>query len=343
MPILDLKVWIGKNKEGEVKILHEHYMKDVTNRGVVHAKSSHGKIMKRNVLVNDCLRIMRNCSEEIDTENGIEKHLTYFMNRLQFSGYDMTERRNILEEAFYKFDLQAENITNVSNITQNKTKKRRKKKDSWYMKESKYETIMIVDASPGEILKRTIQREAKKHNIKIKVVERRGMTVKTKLQKSDPFERKKCKKDDCVTCKKEIDIDCRRRGVVYEIECKEDNCGKKYIGQTGRTVYERMKEHVRKVGTDRVDVIVGAVEQHSKECHRGRDFKFQVRIKDNNFGRPTRRMITEAVRIDSLDKKKCFNRKLGWANTMLYRERFSREDTMGGGEVDDYFEGDYSQ
>ena len=259
------------------------------------------------------------------------------MKRLQFSGYSMKERKTILEEAFYRYDLKTENATDVRRT------KKRKKKDGWYIKESKYETIMIVDASPGEVLKRTIQKEAKKHNVKIKVLERRGITVKNKLQKSNPFERTKCRKEDCVTCRKNIDVDCRRRGVVYEIECKEDGCGRKYIGQTGRTIYERMKEHVRKVGNDRVDLVTGAVEQHSRECHKGRDFKFQVRVKDNNFGKPTRRMITEAVRIDSLDKKKCFNRKLGWTNTMLYREKILKEDTMGGGELDEYFDGDYSQ
>ena len=37
--------------------------------------------------------------------------------------------------------------------------------------------------------------------------------------------------------------ECRSRGCGYELVCKED--GKKYVGQTGRSVYERTKEEWR--------------------------------------------------------------------------------------------------
>ena len=40
-----------------------------------------------------------------------------------------------------------------------------------------------------------------------------------------------------------MDVDWRMRGIVYEIKCKEEGCSKKYIGQTGRTLYERIREH----------------------------------------------------------------------------------------------------
>ena len=32
-------------------------------------------------------------------------------------------------------------------------------------------------------------------------------------------------------------------GVVYEIECMEEGCNKKYVGQTGWSLYGGMKEH----------------------------------------------------------------------------------------------------
>ena len=123
-------------------------------------------------------------------------------------------------------------------------------------------------------------------------------------------------------------IDCRKRGVVYEIECEEVRCKKKYIGQTGRTIHERMKEHTKKSKDNTEEKTNSALQQHKKDCHGGRDFKFKVNIKENVFGKPTKRMITEAVKIDSLDRKESFNRKQGWCNTILYREPFGTQNTV---------------
>ena len=31
---------------------------------------------------------------------------------------------------------------------------------------------------------------------------------------------------------------------MYEVFCKEKGCGKKFVSQTGRTLYERMREQI---------------------------------------------------------------------------------------------------
>ena len=131
-------------------------------------------------------------------------------------------------------------------------------------------------------------------------------------------------------------IDCRRRGVVYEIECEEERCRKKYIGQTGRTIHERLKEHTKKSRDNtQKEQTCSAVQQHKKESHGGRDFKFKVKIKENCFGKPTKRIITEAIKIDNLDRKKSFNRKQGWSNTTLYREPFNNTSLEEGEEEEE--------
>ena len=38
------------------------------------------------------------------------------------------------------------------------------------------------------------------------------------------------------------------------------------------------------------------------------------------YGKATKRMISEAVRIEGLDKEEGFNRKQGWTYTPLFRE-----------------------
>ena len=44
------------------KILHTHYMKDVSSRAVINAFSAHSMEMKTNVMVNEVCRILKNCS-----------------------------------------------------------------------------------------------------------------------------------------------------------------------------------------------------------------------------------------------------------------------------------------
>ena len=58
-----------------------------------------------------------------------------------------------------------------------------------YLKDGQNETVKFVNATLNEVLKKKIKQSAKKHRIKVKVVERRRNTVKKMLQKSDPFKK----------------------------------------------------------------------------------------------------------------------------------------------------------
>ena len=49
-------------------------------------------------------------------------------------------------------------------------------------------------------------------------------------------------------------------GVVYKIPCK---CGKVYIGETGRSMHERIKEHDRDIPLARTET--SAVSEHANE------------------------------------------------------------------------------
>ena len=316
VPILDLKVWIGKGKNGSMKVLHEHYMKDVSSRMVIHVKSAHGERMKQNVLSNDIVRVMRNCSEELSEREGVSKHVSYYMRRMQYSGYSEQMRYQVLKRAFDVFEGKEQTIGS------GERKSGKKKKHNWYMKDNKSETVMVVDATPKECLKKAVEKVAKLHKLKVKVVERRGRTIKNMLQKSNPFPTRKCSKNDCVICMNDMGIDCRKRGVVYEVFCKERGCGKKYVGQTGRTIYERMKDHMaQNKNMDRAGV--SALEKHKHESHGGKEYEYGVRVIDNAYGRPSKRMLSEMVRIESMKDNECFNRKRGWSYTQPFRTPFS--------------------
>ena len=82
---------------------------------------------------------------------------------------------------------------------------------------------MFVEATAGSELRKEVEKIVRKHRVRIKVVERVGTTVKRLLQKSNPFQRQECGRDRCVVCASGCGVDCRTRGVVYGLWCKECN------------------------------------------------------------------------------------------------------------------------
>ena len=100
LPILDLKVWIGEVKPNIFKIITAHYIKDVSTRAVINNRSSHPLRMKKNVMINEVMRILRNCNEYCPWDE-VAHHISYFMKRLQFSGYDQVFRYETVRIATY--------------------------------------------------------------------------------------------------------------------------------------------------------------------------------------------------------------------------------------------------
>ena len=146
--------------------------------------------------------------------------------------------------------------------------------------------------------------------------------MKQMLQKSDPFPLSKCGRRECVMCEKGMGTDCRTRGCVYEIECKEDGCGKKYIGMTGRSLFERMREHINGMvnGRESDDNMSNPLLRHKTVCHEGENV--DVRVVDRLFGKPSRIIIGEAVRIESMREQVAMNGRREWSYLNLNRHMY---------------------
>ena len=69
--------------------------------------------------------------------------------------------------------------------------------------------------------------------------------LKNKLCCSRPYDKKTCKFNKCRICPKieSNNNDCSLKNAVYRVDCKI--CGQFYIGETERTLHERMGEHLR--------------------------------------------------------------------------------------------------
>ena len=178
-------------------------MKKVSTRAVINERSSHPKSMKRNVLVNEALRILRNCNQYLKWEE-TAGHLSYLMKRLQFSGYDQIFRHDVVKTALKRYDDNKQGSNQMTERTQTRRNKEKRKYGT--------DTVMFVPSTQNEELKKEIQRCADKHKIKIKVQEKVDNSVRRELQRSNPFKAKECGRESCLVCERGSGIDCRTRG-----------------------------------------------------------------------------------------------------------------------------------
>ena len=111
--------------------------------------------------------------------------------------------------------------------------------------------------------------------------------MKRELQRSNPFKVCKGGRENCVICKQGVKINCSTRGCVYEIKCEEYE--RKYVGQTSRSMYERMNEHFDDwAGRREKSMLL----QHSQEFHDNNYFTTKISTIARCFGgEPTTRMI----------------------------------------------------
>ena len=94
-------------------------------------------------------------------------------------------------------------------------------------------------------------------------------------------------------------------GVVYEVDC--NNCLKKYTGETGRKLKERMKEHKDDGEKSRKNKKITGLSQHMKTTGHFPAWK-DVRIiyRENNW---KKRKLKEAAKITLHNKEQLMNKK----------------------------------
>ena len=117
---------------------------------------------------------------------------------------------------------------------------------------------------------------------------RRSLSLKSKLQ-TNPF------KSDS-TC-----------GVIYKITC---SCCKKYVGETGRTIEERIEtieEHEADVNNKRSVEKIAGLSQHLRESRHTPNWKeIEILARENNI---VKRKFKESVAISQEKKNNLLNKK----------------------------------
>ena len=191
---------------------------------------------------------------------------------------------------------------------------------SWY-KKGDNEAVFFVDATPKSELAKQCNSIMKEVGLKIRVVERAGVSAKQTLVKSNPFQRIKCENNACALCKYNNNINCKKRDSVYRIHCKgihENNNKGIYEGESSRSLSERFKEHNYKYRSKQKTSVFY---NHMLEVHQGEMHDLGIEILSTYPGDAMLRQISEAVNIK--ENRPDLNKKDEWGNSNVPRERKS--------------------
>ena len=110
-----------------------------------------------------------------------------------------------------------------------------------------YTAPILVPSTPnGELAKmlREVVEKEQQEGIKFKIVETGGITIKSRLQKSNPTATPGCSALDCVPCKngRGGGGNCRKTNVQYSMLCQlcPEGGETEYIGETSRNLYTEL-------------------------------------------------------------------------------------------------------
>ena len=259
MPVLDLKLWMEQNHEGVNRIRFSYYEKPMASKYVIMAGSGLSWQVKRSSLAGEVARRRLNMDDEAWQQEGIEV-LERFNCKMMRSGYTEYQRSVIVKEGLARVD----NIKNKVELgirplyrmaTWHKKDRALEKKAKAKKWAGNVESVLFVQATPGEILKKRIQEVANSSGFQLRIVEKGGRTLKSMLMKSDVKPNKRCWDQECPICMTGEQGKCNKENAGYTIQCKtcwesEERKDapikqKRYImhGETSRSARVRCKEH----------------------------------------------------------------------------------------------------
>ena len=252
---------------------------------------------------------------------------------MKASGYSEIFRQQVIMSAVQGFDKMVEvaeqggRPVNRPRSWQADLRQKNKvaKRISWH-KAGGYDVPLFVPATPGsqlvKQLKEVEERSCTDRKIKFRFEERAGTSMKSILQKSDPWAGGSCGDDMCFPCRGEKGGDCRRNNVTYQIvceECEKVNVVAHYKGETSKNTYTRGLKHLEQLKTKAKESVLWA---HCREQHQCKVVAFRME-KTGTFSDPLSRQIMEGVQINVF-KGTTLNRQSAWRQPAVSKVRFTR-------------------
>ena len=171
------------------------------------------------------------------------------------------------------------------------------------------DTALFIPRTPGgalaTLLRQTERDLGKVSTFKMKIIEECGTDLKGALVKSNPWAKEDCRRADCPLCQarregdEELKGSCKTKSITYTSSCtlcKQMGHKTEYIGESGRSLYERSKEHVRQSLTSysKSHIRDHMSAQHPETAPHPGAFKFSV---SGTYYAPLDRQLSEAIKI----------------------------------------------
>ena len=150
----------------------------------------------------------------------------------------------------------------------------------------------------SEAISKQIVKFVRKQKLPVKVIFTPGRKLWDIFCSSRPYDKPKCTRRNCVVCDNLEKGDCTTQAPVYLVTCII--CKEKYVGETGRSAYDRLTEHLRNASnpTSR-SYTEEAFAIHYRENHANKipQLRFEILHSDINI---IRRKILESYYIYSI-------------------------------------------
>jgi hypothetical protein len=253
------------------------------------------------------------------------QHLNNFMRKMQYSGYDQAFRYTVTQSAINAYQtIRDKEEKGLRPMHRPKTWKRaerirekEEKKKSWY-KRGGFDSVLFVPTTPDGELKRRYEEIIRRSGIRMQVVERTGRTLKSQLQRSNPFKEPSCNRGDCAVCTTFGQGNCMAEGITYKIECLGQGCEKGiYKGETASNAYTRGGEHMGRLRAR--DLNSSPLWRHCLEQHEGEEQVFSMSVTGTYRNDAMLRQITEAVQINGMEERDRMNDRAEWNMTRIPR------------------------
>ena len=175
--------------------MHEHYTKPMASRAVVMAKSAFPASMKKNILLEEGSRRLRNCSPALPWEKKLQ-HLNTFCLSMTEAGHTEQYRIMIMTRVSARYQKSLQNHqAQVKPMYRSRTEREaagsgsKTEKSSWFRKGG-FTNTLNIPATPGgklaSLVKEALARCPAPGNTKTRVVERGGRSVRGELVRATP-------------------------------------------------------------------------------------------------------------------------------------------------------------
>ena len=300
MPVLDLKMWMD-DKYGVKVVKYSFYEKPMAAKVTVLKESALSWRVKKMALSGEVCRRFLNCSQDMVEEGEAEIHVDWLCWKMFKSGYSREERDKIVCEGRARYSNILAKVTrgerplyrSAAWMKERRGVEKVKKRKGWH---GGADTVLFVQSTPNEILRKELQGQMDKLGMKVKVVEKGGRSLKSLLQCSDVEPSPRCKFDDCVVFRTEAKGQCCMENVGYLVWCKECELqGVRTVmhGETGRCARLRCGEHERALLAKKNSNLW----EHARDVHNGEKVEYGYKVDKAFKNDVLARQLDEAIRI----------------------------------------------